>query len=498
MKIFLVEDEVYALRALEQKILDLDEGHEVIGTASDGRTALAEIERLCPDVVMTDIRMPDIDGIEMLTLLEEKDVQPVTVIISGFQEFEYAKKAVKLGVNDYLLKPVQQSELKLCLERCKEKLQASRKKENVISILLESELSSLPFTQKHPYYYVIYAVITNPLSDFNHFIHPNIAYNATNIIENLLCGALPPKAECSSSEGVFTNEKVFILGCSLPQTELEDILSATAAKTHSEGIGYITMQYAVFTSADVLPQHVLQCRRNAVHSVRLGEDVISFGEPQGSAKKSGDINQYIRVLAHLLRGGEQALLQSNLAQMLDEWRQNNLPLFAVQRNLVFVLNSLKSTLDIKEEMNFDSTFCVENIISFCGGYAELAEGFATLLLEMFSSREAAKAADGKELVKNVIDFYEKNLNENISLQMLAEQMNISKVYLCRVFKQHKNTTPIDYFTHMKIEKAKEMLVQYPTMPIREISDSLGFNDMYYFSKVFKRIAGCPPSEMRGG
>lgn len=73
---------------------------------------------------------------------------------------------------------------------------------------------------------------------------------------------------------------------------------------------------------------------------------------------------------------------------------------------------------------------------------------------------------------------------------------VSKVYLCRVFKKMKNTTPIDFFTHLKIERAQEMIRAFPSMSLREIAEALGFSDMYYFSKVFKRIMGFPPSDLR--
>ncbi|MGL6221188.1 MAG: helix-turn-helix domain-containing protein, partial [Lacrimispora sphenoides] len=67
---------------------------------------------------------------------------------------------------------------------------------------------------------------------------------------------------------------------------------------------------------------------------------------------------------------------------------------------------------------------------------------------------------------------------------------------CRVFKKYKGTSPIEYFTKLKIEKAKELMIQFPDLSLRKISESLGFNDVYYFSKVFKKITGIAPSEMR--
>lgn len=80
--------------------------------------------------------------------------------------------------------------------------------------------------------------------------------------------------------------------------------------------------------------------------------------------------------------------------------------------------------------------------------------------------------------------------------MLAGEMKVSKVYLCRIFKKYKNMTPIDYFNRLKIDRACELLVQFSSLPLQKISDMLGFNDVYYFSKVFKKIVGVSPSVYR--
>ena len=103
MKIFLVEDEVFALRTLCKKVRDLSPDYEIAGTASDGVEALPLILEARPEVVITDIRMSRMDGLTLIREMKEAGVSAIPVILSGYQEFEYAKQAIHLGVNDYLL-----------------------------------------------------------------------------------------------------------------------------------------------------------------------------------------------------------------------------------------------------------------------------------------------------------------------------------------------------------------------------------------------------------
>ena len=112
MKIFIVEDEVFALKTLCKKVSDLSPDYEVVGTAADGVEALPGILKTQPAIVLTDIRMSRMDGLTLVQKMKENGVSAIPVVISGYQEFEYAKQAMHLGVKDYLLKPIELNELK--------------------------------------------------------------------------------------------------------------------------------------------------------------------------------------------------------------------------------------------------------------------------------------------------------------------------------------------------------------------------------------------------
>ena len=111
IKLVIVDDEPFILRSIKSEIEQLRAGFEVVGTAYDGEEALAIIEMTSPDVVFSDIRMPIMDGLQLIEHLKTQKSNIITVILSGFQEFEYARKALQLGARDYLLKPIKTAEL---------------------------------------------------------------------------------------------------------------------------------------------------------------------------------------------------------------------------------------------------------------------------------------------------------------------------------------------------------------------------------------------------
>ena len=183
--IYLVEDEVYAMMALKQKIMDLQGEYVIVGAADNGAAALEQILDLCPDIVLTDIRMPDMDGLTLISKLQEKGCQSLPVIVSGYQDFEYAKQAVKLGAADYLLKPVNPPELYACLKKCCEKL--SKRSKNIVSFLIGEESFSFETAFRKDSFIFLYIITANPLSSVENMLHPNVRYLPNGDLERLFC-----------------------------------------------------------------------------------------------------------------------------------------------------------------------------------------------------------------------------------------------------------------------------------------------------------------------
>ena len=148
-KIMLVDDEEEVRTSIIRKIDWQDAGFEVIGDAENGKEALEKIEQNEPDVVLTDIRMPYMDGLEMAENIRQRYPSIKIVIFSGFDEFEYAKKAIKLNVIEYILKPVNVEELTAILKKIKKNLDEEIEQKRNVTLLRESYIKSLPAIREH-------------------------------------------------------------------------------------------------------------------------------------------------------------------------------------------------------------------------------------------------------------------------------------------------------------------------------------------------------------
>lgn len=496
MRIFLVEDEVYALKALEKKILDLNEGYQVVGTAGSGTEALKKLPAARADVLLTDIRMPDMDGIALIEELRGRGDPIIPVIISGYQEFQYAQSAVKLGVKDYLLKPVVPQDLRACLAGCAQLLRSRRTKNNVVSLFIDDTAVPLQLPPGQENFVVVYLILSNALNNVENILHPNAPLPASEKVAQLFSQVFPAEILVQCFDGFFSNEKAVVIACSL-NSAVERWLARAADRIAAQWNQPVTLYYAAASGPEQLARCVRSCRKGAVQSGRLGQNVVACRMPMPAsrphwAEETGDL------LTMLVRQNQQTLLRSNLRRIFRQWQQDQLTTYQIQSELVLLLDELRSRLDESKEFAVSSLFLVENIVSFSASNEELAENFFQLVRELFAHPAAGAhaAAGSAELVEQIEQFFRRNLSETITLQALSDEFRLSKVYLCRVFKKYKNTTPIDYFNHLKIERAKEMLRTYPGISLREIADSLGFSDTYYFSKVFKRITGVSPLEFQ--
>ena len=497
MKIFLVEDEVFALEALQRKINDLNGPYQIVGVASNGAEALEALETTAPDVLMTDIRMPDMDGVALIERLREQKADILPVIISGYQEFEYAQRAVRLGVKDYLLKPVKISELKNCLEHCAEQLKRRRKRDNAVSFMIGDDRQSLKLFSDGRCFVVAYLVIANALSHVDNIIHPHVAYVPSAEIERLFAAHLPKEANISCFDGFFSNEKALICeNLALDGARLLPLFQRAANELQRRTGEFVSLYFETADNPQTLGSRIRACRKSLVSSMALGVTQVYDKPLQGDV---GDprLKERAELFFMLLQQNQLPLLHANIRHMFDEYSAQKRPAMAVQNDLVYLLDSLRRKSPKQTLSNLSSAFYVENILCFSHDEKELAENFYQLLAEFLSPEmQPERGLSAEDFVSRIERLFQENLDQNFSLQELSDSMHVSKVYLCRVFKKHKNMTPMDYFNHLKLNRAKELLLQFPAMPLREIIEKIGFNDLYYFSKVFKRMAGVTPSDFR--
>ncbi|MEG1570000.1 MAG: response regulator [Clostridia bacterium] len=502
MRVFLVEDEMPSLRSLEKKTIDTGLAVEVVGTACSAEEALQSIDACKPELVITDIRMEGMDGIALIEKLKARYPSMIYMITSGYHEFEYAKRAMKLGVEDYLLKPIDPEELKQNLQKCMKRLvqQSSVLPDHVFSILLGDTDNSPSFYQNSEKFAIVYFIAHNFLSNVENVLHPSVPLQTPAEFEHLLSHQIKGALFCLN--GMISNEKIVLLPITdetehLLSSELVAALSELSQNSNWHVTAYLSR---TLTHECNIHEEINQARNRACKSVILGRDRLVTEAEYKHWQKSTDItNESIGLFSVLLTQRQTAVLQSHIHALFLKWQNESKPLYYIQKDLAFLLDSLKRAMPGSSIYEFDAMAYLENTVCDLQCNEELCNAFLEMLPDLFGcSAQSRKELSADGLILSAEDYLTQHLNEVVTLQMLCDYLNCSHVYLCRVFKSIKQATPMDYFTKMKIEKAKEMMAEHKEMAFKDISQLLGFNDPYYFSKVFKRIEGVSPTEYRNG
>lgn len=494
LRICLVEDEEYALKSLRQKIIDLDGPYEVVGIAYNGYDALDIISNQYPDVVITDIRMPDMDGITLIEQISTLYKNIITVIISGYQEFDYAQKAIRFHTEDYLLKPVVPNELRECLEKCEKKVSLLRNTKHIDNVFTEFT----PYKWEGADSLLIYLIFGNGVFNPESFVHPSGFYIPSLDIEKRIQHMIHSPGPVLCFIGVCSNEKVVICqkGDCYEQT-LEQKLSELAGDLEREHNYCVTISYITVKQASKLTTQINMCRTAAMQSALPGISRV-VSQTIKSEYLAQNLSSTIHYMTTFINQMQTEALKEKIFELFTEWQNHCYTLSSIQNDLIYITNSLKHNIPMAADFEFTVVYYIENIISISGTYMDLANNYYNLVAELFEEalNSGGLAISPVQLVERIEKYFQDNLSGNITLPELCAEMNYSKVYLCRIFKKLKNTTPIDYYIQMKMQRAKNLVQDYPSMPIKDIANSLGFHDVYYFSKVFKRIVGIPPSVAR--
>lgn len=483
--VMLVDDEEMILRGLTRLIAWEDFGLEIIATAANGAQAWdAFCQRRC-DILITDIRMPQMDGLALLSRVCKEDSRTKCIVISGYDEFDYIKQALRYGIENYILKPVDEEELSATLVSTVEKLERATNSErmqrygadtlrsNVIErwtqgtmpweeVRTRAALSGVP--SDAPWYAV--ALVRMPRDDmalpplpldgllfsaYASSMRPGLytllfsGHDAAApdhaALTALLEGVLPPGTQLGLGDAVFTMEDVPASRRSAHQALVWSSLTSD---------GRPVTAWAQQGAAAVLPQAFLEARRALEADVRQGQDAAAIGAA---------LDACFSALQGLPEAVRAAGLES-LTLLLDE---NAVPLHAP------AFFSAAPSMD--EAMQ------------------ALRAAFAA---QAVSRSEALPPNPTVEAIYRYVDMH---YQDDISLKKLGDALHFSPAYLGQLFKQYSSCLFLDYVSEYRIEKAKALLVT-STHRSGDIGRMVGFRNPNYFANVFRKITGMYPTVYR--
>lgn len=482
-KVLIVEDEPAAGRYLRSMIELKRPEFSVVGVAENGRIALNQVSLLGPDVVITDVRMPVMDGIDLVAALKKDFPALPVIIVSGYQEFEYARRALDTGVVDYLLKPVNTRQLEDILDRIGAAL--STRDEARRAGALVRLIGGDAFEASGP-------------------IAPDeLFWLAVARVGGLPSRFRPGKA---GSETAFGEEGFFVL----PGRDSREWLYlgkkgpldyeafAGLVRDAAEGAGgpYRT----VLMAGDAVRGDGL---RKAACGLCMDVDrliVVGASQTYGSLPKREEEPVWDKALADriefALRESRLDLLERAVRDLASSWREDKRPLLSVESQLRRILHFiLREAPHADPTMAADLEFLLEDALAGVRDFEDLS-GAAWSLVSRASGAESleTRAPDVPAFFDCILRYVEARYSEPLGLGSLSETFRISSSYLSKLFRQHAGRSFGEYLSAIRIDAAKRLIRESPDMPLKDVAEKVGFNDPFYFSRVFKSIAGLPPSD----
>ena len=475
--VIVVDDEPTAVKHI-CKIIEMKcPQFQVVETAENAQEGLEKIRIYKPDLVITDIKMPIMNGIDFITKVKEEFPLMCAIIVSGYQDFEYAKGAIQLGVLDYILKPVNPTMLKANLDNIADKLKFALYQNRNVLIRNMSR-----------------GLVQDDIEIKRYF--PSEKYYAAIIRRN----GLPRRFSSKSDIEIFSGEgeTMFLYG----RDEMEALyicpeelitkkfveLIYKRLEKDSNKLGYTTsvILNKSFNTEKLYDMiKILYKTLDSRAVIGCTQEIILEGNRIEEPTRTYDKDNMIMHIKPLN-------FKSEFTKLMLLWRKERRPQLWIERNvrLIFYYMQVQDSNVYDEESEYmlvDAFF-----------YATSMEELIDSLLYVFDKNKQEESTcnlkiDTQKFVETVKDYLNIHISDQISLQSVCKKFGISQTYLSRVFRKYVDDSFNNYLTTIRIECAKKLMAENKDFLVKDVASMVGYSDQFYFSRVFCSVTGKPPS-----
>ncbi|MDR0376502.1 MAG: response regulator [Spirochaetaceae bacterium] len=490
-RIILVEDEPAAAENIHDIVRLYCPQFEIIGGGDNGAAGLALARQYIPDLLLTDIRMPIMDGLELITCLHEEMPQVKTMILSGYQDFEYARTALKHRAVDYLLKPISPQTLTAALNRVIPLLNETKADRllPLLHSLITNERSLL--TDRHP----------DRETLKKHFRAPE--YTVAISRKNGLPGRF--RRNMFHTQCRVDGETIDIYGRDEMESLHLEAGDAMLSPPVLEGVQWLHRDVPGYTTTvvwyDVFPIEELPGIINALYAVldrRLVIGKTQFISVGGRNRKhtiaypppDGELRQG---LGYYLKEHKIEFIRTLVLDQVKKWEAQGQPQLYIEEMLRPVFETLRQEFENPAgEEGFE--FMLEDAFFYAASCEELRESLLFILEKILpGSGQRINKVDTPEFFALIREYLDAHVNEPLNLQSLCRHFGISQTYMSRLFRKYTGLSFINYLTSLRIEKAKDYLLRKDAL-VKDAAAMSGFTDQFYFSRVFRSMTGQSPSD----
>ncbi len=532
-KVLIIDDESIIRKGIKNIINWKQLDCEVCADASDGIEGIELIKKHLPEIIITDIRMPGLDGLSMIK--QVKGIVPYSkiIILTGYRDFDYVQEAIKCGAFDFLLKPSKIEELTAVLTRAVNDINDQKIRHMEIDRFKLLFEQSIPILREKLLYDIIYGLNTNEYEILEKMRLFNI--NIQNFVLVVMENDYDEKSNSSqydkhlyqfgivnSFEEIFA-EKYEVLSIMLNSSRVGFIIQKPDRKELdiaevSEKCGYLqevinngfgfTVTIAVSSgglSPLELPEKLKECLGSLEYKSYMGNNSIIQYSDLNSFFRYEDysiLDKYQKQLLESIKSGNEGLVRVATQNIARYVTANKININYMKNFYYTTLSSINNIRISVSAIEVDKKHEEGKDIASLLKLIEKSESADELnsLLEDVAVRIAEKVNNFnnksiKLILRKAIDYIQEHYNEQVTLNEVAENIYVSTFYISRMFKKELGKSFVDYLNDVRIEKSKELLkdVKYKTYEVAEI---VGISDPHYFSKLFKKYSGMTPSEYR--
>jgi two-component system response regulator YesN len=499
MTVILVEDEPSALRYLRSSIQLHCKEWRIVAAAENGAEGMKQARLLRPDLVITDIRMPLMDGIELVGRLKEELPEVSSIIVSGYQDFEYARGALRSGVVEYLLKPVRASELKRALEAIAGKVRRDTYNRRVR--ILENAVLGLPMEEGMAAKYLPFQKFEGAVLRMGGLLS---RFRAAPGGQDEEAALVPPWDELLPDNvwafsGRDTRELVFFHAPELTRTAA--FRRCIFAVREKSGSGYSTLMFGAGScELSQCAKYTAELRHSLDRTIvpglsRTAQMNDASPHPGQDTKATPDAELESRI-DFLLSNASWHGLEAVLGELAAAWEREQRPLVWVEGILRQVLlRVLRKSGNPKEMTAEDVELLLDDLLSGASSFSNLEQGAWEIVQSIAGPGcDVRRQTDVPSFYAAIVRYVEQNYADPLTLRSVCQRFSVSQTYVSRLFRRYEHMSFIDFLTKTRVDTAKRFITENPGMPLKDVAAYVGYKDQFYFSRVFKAVTGIPPSE----
>ncbi|MCC6093777.1 MAG: response regulator [Eubacterium sp.] len=493
-KVLVADDEPMALQMMIKIVTDRCPEFEICDTAADGKEALDKIRKEKPDVVITDIKMPLVSGVRICELIREENPDVFFIIISGYQSFEYAQRAIRSGAADYILKPIVPSVLQKAMAKLAEKIRVAyyyRRNRLLRQICNGSDYDLDEMRMIFPYE-----------SLYVGFVRQN---------------GLPRRFTKNVGREIYSDidEQYMIYG----RDEMEalyliptEMLGTQSIKSYMQKVAdrqkkantYQTIIYSekrvqvenltevIRLIYDALAHYTVIGKNQTIAIDQKNADLL--GHRNGDDKQAADEDSFAD-MELLISDHKIDQAKRKIQEAFHRWQSQDRPqgwMEYAARNLNNLCIRYQHIQDNAEIINRE--ILLDDAFYEAANVEELTEAVLGILFQNEETEKNVTKLDSPEFLKEVLEYLHHHLKDPLSMSEVCRTFGVSQTYLSKIFRKYTGLSFNQKVTELRMEKAKRIIQENSEYFIKEIAEMVGYQDQFYFSRVFRSYVGKSPSE----